>query len=68
MAKCRHRKGIILAAANYVEFRPDQEPFVAGQVEDCGIELIQVESVFIHYCPKCEEVKSIDSNDCCEEF
>ena len=58
--KCRHRNRVILAFANYVEFTPDQEPYNAGVVESCGLESIRVESISIHYCPKCNVVQSIE--------
>ena len=60
--KCRHRKGIILASAQMVEFIPDQEPFKEGTIESCGIEYIKAENLNIHYCPKCKEVQDIESD------
>lgn len=67
MAKiCRHRKGIILATAGYVEFRPDQEPFTSGVIESCGIETIVIPAINIHYCPKCNAVKTDDITIDCE--
>lgn len=60
--KCRHRKGVILACANYVEFIPDQEPFKAGVIEPSGLESITAESLFIHYCPKCKEIQDVGSD------
>jgi len=61
MAKtCRHRKGVILASANYVEFTPDQEPFTAGVIEPCGIDSIRVETLNIHYCPKCKVIQDVE--------
>ncbi len=50
--KCRHRKGLILASANNVEFTPDQEPYESGKIESCGIGIITAD-VSIHYCPIC---------------
>ena len=66
MAKCRHRNGIVLAHASYVEFTPDQEPFKAGVIEHCGIETIMLSAMNIHYCPKCNEVKVDDISIDCE--
>lgn len=60
MAKCRHRKGIILASAGYVVFEPDQEPLTNGVIESCGIEQIVIPSMNIHYCPKCNTVNLDD--------
>lgn len=60
MKKCRHRKGEILASTSMVRFIPDQEPFEAGVVENCGFEDIVAESVNIHYCPKCNEIQDIE--------
>ena len=62
MAKCRHRKGLILACANYVVFTPDQEPFISGVIEKCGIESIRVESLNIHYCPKCKAIQDVEQD------
>jgi len=58
--KCRHRKEIILASALNVEFTPDQEPFEAGIIESCGIEMIIAESINIHYCPKCKVIQDVE--------
>ena len=58
--KCRHRKRVLLASANYVEFTPDQEPFTSGTIESSGIETIQLDAVNIHYCPKCNVVQDIE--------
>ena len=60
MSKCRHRKGIITAVAQYVEFTPDQEPFEAGVIEKCGIDTIEAEAIVIGWCPKCHKAKYID--------
>lgn len=60
MKKCRHRKGIILATAGNVEFKPDQEPFTSGVIEPCGIETIMIRAINIHYCPKCNTVDADD--------
>ena len=62
MGKCRHKKGLILASANYIEFTPDQEPFEAGILEDCGMDTVDIDSISIniHYCPKCQQVKDIE--------
>lgn len=61
--KCRHKKGIILAFASYVEFVPDQEPFTAGVIESCGIESIIATSISIHWCPKCRVAQDIEVED-----
>ena len=58
--RCRHRKGVILAYANYVDFVPDQEPFKEGIIESCGLESIKVESTSVHYCPKCNVIQSLE--------
>lgn len=60
--KCQHRKGIILASASMVEFIPDQEPFEAGVIERSGFEGIVIENINIHYCPKCNQLQSIESD------
>lgn len=64
--KCRHKKGIILATAGYVEFIPDQEPFTAGVIESCRIEKIVISAMNIHYCPKCNTVDLDDISIDCE--
>lgn len=64
--KCRHRKGIILATASYVEFTPDQEPYEAGIIESCGIETIQIPAINIYYCPRCNRVDFDDISIDCE--
>lgn len=58
MEKCRHKK-LILSCASKVIFIPDEEPFKAGKIEDCGIEEIEVEFILMHYCPKCKVVKDL---------
>ena len=68
MAKCQHKTGIILANASYVEFWPDQEPFTDGVVQASGFDLIQLESINIQWCPRCEEVVSIESTGESEGF
>ena len=68
--KCRHRKGIILAYANYVKFTPDQEPYTAGVVERCGFQSITGDSLYIHWCPKCKTIQDIGSDgdwETCED-
>lgn len=64
--KCRHRKGIILATAGNVEFIPDQEPFTDGVVESCGIKIIMLPAMNIHYCPRCNKVDFEDISIDCE--
>jgi hypothetical protein len=60
--KCSHRKGFILAVATNVEFAPDQEPFVAGKIEQSGYDKIELDSICIHWCPRCKVVKKIYSD------
>ena len=57
--KCRHRKKVVLASANYVIFTPDQEPYKEGVIESCEEDDIVVESIFIHYCEICQKVQDI---------
>lgn len=59
MSKCRHKK-TILASANLVDFRPDQEPFESGKIECAGVSEIRIGSIWIHYCPKCDTVIDIE--------
>lgn len=64
--KCRHRKRLILATAGDVEFIPDQEPFTDGVIESCGIGIIMIPAINIHYCPKCNTVSFDDISIDCE--
>lgn len=64
--KCRHKKGIILATAEYVEFKPDQEPITDGVIESSGISSIEIPAMNIHYCPKCNTVDLDDISIDCE--
>ena len=61
--KCRHRNGIVLAHASYVEFTPDQEPFKEGVIEHCGIKTITAINITIYWCPKCQRAQSIEVDD-----
>ena len=64
MAKCRHKTKIILASANGpIDFVPDEEPYKSGVIESTGIEAIVVNSVDIHYCPRCEQIVDIWVDD-----
>lgn len=60
--ECRHRK-LIAAFAYHVGFTPDQEPYVPGVEESCGIEEISVGSFLINYCPICEVIKTCEPDD-----
>jgi hypothetical protein len=60
MAKCKHRKRVLLATASDVEFTPDQEPYTDGVIEHSGYARIIVESINMHWCPKCECVQDIE--------
>ncbi len=57
--KCRHRKKMVLATAHYVKFTPDQEPYREGVIESCEDEEIMVDSIFIHWCERCQKVRDI---------
>ena len=57
MAKCRHKK-LILVTAWIDRLIPDQEPYESGVEEamddiDVGVELVG------HYCPKCMQLNDI---------
>jgi hypothetical protein len=65
MGKCKHKR-TMLAIANYVDFRPDQEPFESGRIECAGVSKITIESIYIHYCPKCKKVIDIEIEPNCE--
>jgi hypothetical protein len=45
--KCRHKTRVILAFANYVKFTPDE---------------ITVESISVHYCPRCKVLQSVETD------
>lgn len=57
--KCRHRKKVTLMLAHYVDFQADQEPYTEGVIEKCEDDVIQVESIFIHWCERCQKVQDI---------
>lgn len=59
MAKCRHKKKILMTA-NKIEFTPDQEPFESGKIEHSGLESITVDSLTLRYCSKCKIIQYID--------
>ena len=59
MKKCRHRKKVVLAFAHYVRFTADQEPYKEGVIESCEDDDIEVESIYIHWCERCQKVQDI---------
>jgi hypothetical protein len=68
MSKCRHKKRIILGGALRVSFIPDQEPYESGVIESCGIKEIVVDSLYLHYCPRCEQVVDIGVDGEIQEY
>ncbi len=60
MKKCRHRKNVVLMFARYVKFTADQEPYIEGVIERCQEDEIEVESIFIHWCERCQRVQDIE--------
>lgn len=60
--KCRHRRKILLAFVNCVEFTPDSEPFTSGVKEDSGISAILVD-LTMHYCVRCKKILSVSSEN-----